>query len=116
VERLRDFGAAYLGLALWRRLGLDAFFDEAIEAGREEIACSVMACVRTLARFCAPSSELQIADFWYGKTALDDLVGVAAEHLLFLSSARRILMRDSFAILDALSALPLRSERVENLI
>ena len=25
-----------------------------------------------------PSSEFQIAEFWYGKTALDDLLGVAA--------------------------------------
>jgi transposase len=38
-----------------------------------------MACILTLARFCAPSSELQIAEFWYGKTALDDLLGVAPE-------------------------------------
>jgi len=79
VERLRDFGAPYLGLALWRRLKLDAFFDEALEPGREEIAWSTMACVLALARFCAPSSELQIADFWYAKTALDDLLGVAPE-------------------------------------
>ena len=50
VERLRDFGDVYLGLALWRRLGL--------------------------ARFCSPSSELKIAEHWYGKTALDDLLGV----------------------------------------
>ena len=75
VERLRDFGAPYLALALWRRLGLDAFFDEAIEEGREEIVWPVMACILTLARFCAPSSELQIAQFWYAKTALDDLLG-----------------------------------------
>jgi transposase len=79
VERQRDFGAAYLGLALWRRLGLDVFFNEAIEPGREDIAWSMMACILTLARFCAPSSELQIADFWYGKTALDDLLGVPAD-------------------------------------
>jgi len=79
VERLRDFGAPYLALALWRRLGLDSFFDATIEAGREEIAWSVMACILTLARFCAPSSELQIADFWYAKTALDDLLGVSAD-------------------------------------
>jgi len=64
---------------LWRRLRLDAFFDEAMGAGREEIAWGTMACILTLARFCAPSSELQIADFWYGKTALDDLLGVAPE-------------------------------------
>jgi len=77
LERLRRFGDVYLGLALWRRLKLDAFFDEAMEPGREEIAWGAMACILALARFCAPSSELQIADFWYGKTALDDLLGVA---------------------------------------
>jgi len=79
VERLRRFGEVYLGLALWRRLQLDAFFDEAMEPGREEIPWSTMACILVLARFCAPSSELQIADFWYARTALDDLLGVAPE-------------------------------------
>ena len=79
VERLRRFGEVYLGLALWRRLQLDAFFDDAMEAGREEIAWSTMACILVLARFCAPSSELQIANFWYAKTALEDLLGVAPE-------------------------------------
>ena len=79
VERLRHFGDVYLGLALWRRLGLGRFFNDSMEPGREEIPWATVACILTLARFCAPSSELQIADFWYGKTALDDLVGVAPE-------------------------------------
>jgi transposase len=79
VERLRDFGNVFLGLALWRRLRLDTFFNDVMEPGREEIPWSTMACILSLARFCAPSSELQIADFWYGKTALDDLLGVAPE-------------------------------------
>jgi len=78
VERLRSFGDVYLALALWKRLGLERFFDEVMSPGREEIGWSTMACILTLARFCAPSSELQIADFWYDKTALDDLLGVAA--------------------------------------
>jgi hypothetical protein len=77
VERLRHFGEVYLGLALWRRLRLDAFFNEALVPGREEIPWAAVACILTLARFCAPSSELQIADFWYGKTALEDLLVVA---------------------------------------
>jgi transposase len=79
VERLRRFGDVYLALALWRRLELDNFFNQALAPGREEIAWGTVACILTLARFCAPSSELQIADFWYGKTALDDLLGVSAE-------------------------------------
>lgn len=81
VERLRRFGDVFLGLALWRRLQLDQYFNESMAPGREEIPWATMACILTLARFCAPSSELQIADFWYGKTALDDLLGVTAEQV-----------------------------------
>lgn len=44
--------------------------------GREAIPWSVMVCILTVARFCAPSSELQIAESWYDKTALDELLGV----------------------------------------
>jgi transposase len=79
VERLRRFGDVYLGLALWRRLKLDAFVAEAMAPGREEIPWGVMACILTLARFCAPSSELHLAESWYGKTALEDILGVAPE-------------------------------------
>ena len=77
VERLRHFGEIYLALALWRRLKLDAFFNDAMHPGREEIDWGTMACILVLARSCAPSSDLQIADFWYGKTALDDLLGIS---------------------------------------
>lgn len=81
VERLRHFGDAYLGLALWKRLGLERFCGEHIPSNREEVPWAVMACVLTLARFCAPSSELQIAQSWYAKTALDDLLGVPEEKI-----------------------------------
>jgi len=81
IERMRHFGDVYLGLVLWNRLGLSTFCQEHIPPGREEISWSVMAAVLTLARFCAPSSELQIAESWYAKTALDDLVGVPAEKI-----------------------------------
>jgi transposase len=77
VERLRGFGDVYLGLLLWNKLGLAKFFRDHIPSSREEIPWSIMAAILVLARFCAPSSELQIAEFWYGKTALDDLLGVA---------------------------------------
>lgn len=81
VERLRHFGDVYLGLALWKRLGLEEFCEKHIPPGREDIPWSVMAAVLSLARFCAPSSELQIADSWYSKTSLDDLLGVPAEKI-----------------------------------
>lgn len=76
VERLRHFGDIYLGLLLWKKLGLFEFCQAVIPEGREEIRWSIMACILTAARFCAPSSELQIAESWYGKTALEDIMGV----------------------------------------
>jgi len=79
VERLRHFGDVYLALILWSRLGFGEFCREHLPSGREEIAWSVMVCILVLARFCSPSSELQIADSWYDKTALDDLLGVGSE-------------------------------------
>lgn len=79
VERLRSFGDIYLALLLWQQLGFTAFCQEHMPEGRETIPWSVMACILTIARFCSPSSELQIAESWYGKTAMDDLLGVSAE-------------------------------------
>ena len=81
VERLRRFGDVYLGLLLWNRLGFAEFCKEQIPSGREEIPWSIMAAVLVLARFCAPSSELQIAESWYDKTALDDLLGVRSDKI-----------------------------------
>jgi len=79
VERLRHFGDVYLGLRLWNQLAFAEFCAEQMSKGREEIPWSVMASILVLARFCAPSSELQIAESWYNKTALDDLLGVPGE-------------------------------------
>jgi transposase len=81
VERLRNFGDIYLALLLWQQLGFADFCREYMAEGRETIPWSVMACILTIARFCSPSSELQIADSWYGKTAMDDLIGVSAERI-----------------------------------
>lgn len=81
VERLRSFGDVYLGLLLWNKLGLADFCREHIPSHCEEVPWSIMAAILVLARFCAPSSELQIAEFWYGKTALDDLLGVPADKI-----------------------------------
>ena len=81
IERLRRFGDVYLGLALWQRLELDQIFDQLQPEGREDIPWAKMFCVSTLARFCQPSSELAIAESWYEKTALEDLLGIPVEKI-----------------------------------
>ena len=76
VERTRDFGVVYLALTLWRTLKLDKLLNKEIPMNREGVPWSVVAAILALARFCEPSSELHIADTWYERTALDDLLGV----------------------------------------
>lgn len=79
VERLRCFGGPWLGRELLRHVGLDTFFWQTLEGGREEIPWAVMAQVLVLCRLCEPSSELYIAEHFYRQSALPDLLGVAAE-------------------------------------
>jgi transposase len=76
AERLRRFGDAYLALAVWKRLGLDELLQSIVPADQAEIGWEVLACLLVLARFCEPSSELAIAEHFYGTTALDDLLGL----------------------------------------
>jgi len=76
VERTREFGEVYLGLALWRRLQLHTLLGQLIESGKEEVPWELTACVLTVARFCGELSELGVAERWYQRTALEDLLGV----------------------------------------
>ena len=78
---MRDFGGVSLALGLWRLLGLDSLLADLMPAGREKVAWPVMASILVMARLCEPSSELHIADTWYRRTALDDLLGVPADKI-----------------------------------
>src|SRR5437667_7843432 len=52
VEQVREFGEVYLGLSLWRRLGLHTLLEELIPSGRQEVPWERVACLLTVARFC----------------------------------------------------------------
>jgi transposase len=79
LERPRRFGDAWLAWTLWRTLKFDQVFAELLPEGREAVPWSTMAAVLVLARLCDPSSELHIAEDWYRRTALEDLLGLAPE-------------------------------------
>jgi transposase len=81
LERLRRFGDVWLGWRLWCALELDRFCAEHIAAGRESVSWATMAAILVIARLCEPSSELHIAEDWYRRTALADLLGVAEERV-----------------------------------
>lgn len=79
VERLRDFGDSWFGLAVWEKLGLSAFLEGVMARGREEIPWSMMATILALMRLCEPSSELHIAEHLYERSALAEILGIAPE-------------------------------------
>ena len=81
VERGRSFGDVWLGWRLWQALRLDVLCEELLPRGREQVPWPVMAAVLVIARLCEPSSELHIAEDWYRRTALEDLLGVPAERV-----------------------------------
>jgi transposase len=74
LERSRQFGDVYLALALWRGMGLSHLCEDLLPAGKERVAWEKIAAVLVAARLCEPSSELHIAEDWFRRTALCDLL------------------------------------------
>ena len=81
IERGRQFGDVYLALALWRGTGLEGLCESLVGQGKERVGWSKMISVLVAARLCEPSSELHIAEDWYRRTALSDLLQLPAEQV-----------------------------------
>ena len=76
LERTRQFGSCWLGLELWKRLGLDRFFERCVDEHEADVSWSRVAAALAINRLCAPGSELAVDERWYPSTALDDLLGI----------------------------------------
>ncbi len=81
LDRSRQFGDVYLALALWRGTGLADLCERLLPSGKEQVAWDKIAAVLVAARLCEPSSELHIAEDWYRRTALGDLLQLADEQV-----------------------------------
>ncbi len=88
TERSRRFGDVWLALELIKKLGLGEQFEHLMpetpdgQRGRQaEIPWATMAEVLVMSRFCEPSSELHIAEQFYRKSAMPDLLGIAEEDI-----------------------------------
>ena len=79
IERARQFGDVYMALALWRGTGPEDLCQRLLPIGKKQIPWAKMAAVLVAARFCEPSSELHIAEDWYRRTALADLLQLGEE-------------------------------------
>jgi transposase len=81
TERSRRFGDVWLALELIKRLGLSDLFQSVMPDIHPKIAWATLANVLIISRFCEPSSELHIAEQFYGKSAMPDLLGIAEEDI-----------------------------------
>jgi transposase len=78
--KARAFGDVWLGLQLWRKLGLDQIMASHISTGRETIPPATMVAIEVISRLCigqgGETSEFGLAEHGYRRTALEDLLGV----------------------------------------
>lgn len=81
VENIRAFGGPWLALELIEKLKLDEFLNKHQAKGKEHIQWSLTSMILVIARLLNPSSELYIAEQWYSKTALPELLGVPADRV-----------------------------------
>jgi hypothetical protein len=79
VENCRQFGGPWLALQLIEQLRLDEFLTKQLPQGRERVPWSLTAMILVIARLLDPSSELHIAEQWYHKTSLPELLRVSAD-------------------------------------
>jgi hypothetical protein len=64
VKRTRRFGDCYLGLELWKQLGLDEFFQRHLDVDGADVPWSRVAAVLAINRLCDPGSELAVEQHW----------------------------------------------------
>ena len=81
IERPRRFGDVYLALALWRGTGLAELCEALLPVQQERVPWAKIVSVLVAARLCEPSSELHIAEDWYRRTALCDLLQLPEEQV-----------------------------------
>ena len=79
----RAFGDVWLGLQLWKKLGLDEIVARYVPQGGETVAPAAMVAIEVISRLCVgnggETSEFALAEHGYRRTALEDLLGVPDE-------------------------------------
>ena len=60
LERTRQLGPALLGLALWRQLRLDEFFEACLDDAPADVPWSRVAAVLAINRLCAPGASWRL--------------------------------------------------------
>ncbi|MFH1107986.1 MAG: IS1634 family transposase, partial [Planctomycetota bacterium] len=79
----RAFGDVWLGLQLWKKLGLDEIVARHVPQEGETVPPAAMVAIEVISRLCVgnggETSEFALAEHGYRRTALEDLLGVPDE-------------------------------------
>lgn len=78
LRRARSFGAPWIGCRMWEDLKLDAFWNEKLQGHRGPVEWAKVLELLSVNRLCAPGSELSVHQRWFGRTAMDFLLGCDA--------------------------------------
>ena len=75
LRRPRAFGNYWLGCEMWRQLGLEAFWDERLGPGREDVAWAKVLELLVVSRLVSPGSEFRLHRQGFDQSAMGDLLG-----------------------------------------
>ena len=76
LRRPRAFGNCWLACELWHQLGLEEFWGERLEQGREAVRWDKVLQLLVVNRLIDPGSEFRLHRQWFLGTAMDELLNV----------------------------------------
>jgi transposase len=76
LRRPRAFGNCWLACELWHQLGLEEFWRERLEQGREAVDWDKVLQLLVVNRLIDPGSEFRVHRQWFLDTAMDELLNV----------------------------------------
>lgn len=76
LRRPRAFGNCWLACELWHQLGLEQFWRERLQQGREAVNWETVLQLLVVNRLIDPGSEFRLHRQWFLGTAMDELLNV----------------------------------------
>ena len=76
LRRPRAFGNCWLACELWHQLGLEEFWGERLQQGREAVRWDKVLQLLVVNRLIDPGSEFRLHRQWFLGTAMDELLNV----------------------------------------
>src|ERR1700757_1383132 len=74
LRRPRIFGNCWLACELWRKLGLDEFWQQRLPDGREAVSWEKVLRLLVVNRLLDPGSEFRLHRQWFVDSAMDELL------------------------------------------